>query len=118
MTLVVNAGEARKELMRHTGGPGGEIMKTFYEMCLCIGRKFCTEFIRGNQTFTEALEGSGLEKFPVWMRDLWFKHFGHTIMSAFYYGVRDVQMKGQPDINDYRSIFDTAEELRRKLGYE
>lgn len=102
---------------RHPGLTRDEQLDKFAEMCVCIGKKFCQEFLRGERTFIESLEASGLYKdFPRGFIDLWFKHFGHTMMSAYYYGYRDVLIKGESDKMNYDEIFDTAEEMRRKLG--
>jgi len=100
----------------HTAREAGDY-ETYFdkltELCLAIGHDFCEKFMRGERTFTKAFEDAGLyERFPGWMVDMWIKHFGHTVMSAFYYGIRDVTFKDRDDPMNYDEIFKTAEEVR------
>ncbi len=84
----------------------------FSRLVLAIG-DFCKHFMRGERTFSEAMSDAGLSKFPRKLIYLWLAHFGHTVMSAFYYGCRDVMIKGvDEDPMPYDKIFDSAEELR------
>ena len=131
MQLTTNSffkeGEAQTEFVSEVGrvyggGDGDDIdyephFCKLTELCMAIGHDFCTQFLRGNRTFTEAFKDTGLyERFPAWMVSLWLKHFGYTVMSAFYYGVRDVMIKGQPDPMNFDAIFKTAEEVRKAIN--
>ncbi len=89
-----------------------EEQEQFSQLAIAIG-DFCKHFMRGDRTFSQAMSEAGLNKFPHKLVYLWLAHFGHTVMSAFYYGCRDVMIKGvNEDPMPYDKIFDSAEELR------
>lgn len=78
--------------------------------------EFCKKFMRGERTFEEAMKDGGLDNFSPAIRDLWMKHFAHTVLSAFYYGARSAMIKDSDELlMPYEKIFDSAEELRSHL---
>ena len=92
-----------------------EDQEAFAELMVAIGT-WCTGFMRGERDFGTSLKDVGLDKFKPKLMRLWLLHYGHTMLSAFYHGVRDVMVKGvEEDPMPYDKIFDSAEEIRRQL---
>ena len=115
MQLTTNSfypgGEAHGEFQQLSD----EKQDTFEAMIVAIS-EFCKKFMRGERTFTEALADSTVSSYPKGLHDLWLSHFGHTVISAFYYGARDIMVRdNEEDPMPYDRIFDSAEELRRNL---